>query len=64
MYPLKTQAFVNAPAEFYLRPLLYDGKFPQARKVELTPDVAARIRAQEEAGRLVFEATVAEGKGP
>ena len=64
MYPLKTQAFVNAPAEFYLRPLLYDGKFPQARKIEVAPDVMARIRAQETAGHLVFETIVAEGKRP
>jgi Protein of unknown function (DUF1329) len=64
MYPLKTQAFVGTPAEFYLRPLLYDGKFPQARKIEVAPDVMTRIRAQEAAGHLVFETTVAEGKGP
>ncbi|MBM4256892.1 MAG: DUF1329 domain-containing protein [Deltaproteobacteria bacterium] len=64
MYPLKTQAFVNAPAEFYLRPLLHDGKFPQARKIEVAPEVMARIRAQEAAGHLVFETTVAEGKEP
>jgi len=64
MYPLKTQTLVNSPAEFYLRPLLYQGKFPQARKIELAPDVDARIRAQETAGHLVFETTVAEGTGP
>lgn len=64
MYPLKTQALVNSPAEFYLRPLLYQGKFPQARKIELAPDVDARIRAQEGAGHLVFETTVVEGTGP
>lgn len=64
MYPLKTQALVNSPAEFYLRPLLYQGKFPQARKIELAPDVDARIRAQEAAGHLVFETTVVEGTGP
>jgi hypothetical protein len=61
MYPLKTQTLVNSPAEFYLRPLLYQGKFPQARKIELASDVDARIRAQEAAGHLVFETTVAEG---
>jgi uncharacterized protein DUF1329 len=64
MHPLKTQALVKTPAEFFLRPLLYPDKFPQARKVELAPDVAARIRAQEAAGHLVFETTVAEGKSP
>jgi hypothetical protein len=64
MYPLKTQALVNTPAEFYLRPVLYPDKFPQARKVVLAPDVDARMRAQEAAGHLVFETTVAEATGP
>jgi hypothetical protein len=64
MHPLKTQALVKTPAEFFLRPLLYPGKFPQARKIELAPEVDARIRAQEAAGHLVFETTVAEGKSP
>jgi hypothetical protein len=64
MYPLKTQALVNTPAEFYLRPLLYLDKFPQARKVTLVPDLDARIRAQETTGHLVFETTVAEATGP
>jgi hypothetical protein len=64
MHPLKTQSLVNAPEEFYLRPLLYPDKFPQERKIELAPDVDARIRAQEAAGHLVFETTVAGVKGP
>ena len=49
-YPLKTQALINSPAEFYLRPLLYQDKFPQERKIELSPEVARRVRAQEAAG--------------
>jgi hypothetical protein len=64
MYPLKTQSLVNSPAEFFLRPLLYQGKFPQERKIELAPDVEARIRAQEAAGHLVFEPVVTAVKGP
>ncbi|MSQ47089.1 MAG: hypothetical protein EXR78_01680 [Deltaproteobacteria bacterium] len=64
MYPLKTQAFVKAPAEFFLRPLLHPGKFPDARKIELASEIDARIRAQEAAGRLVFETTTAEGTSP
>lgn len=64
MHPLKTHSLVNSPEEFYLRPLLYPDKFPQARKIELAPDVDARIRAQEAAGHLVFETAVAEVKGP
>jgi hypothetical protein len=62
MHPLKTQALVGAPAEFFLRPLLYPDKFPQARKVEPAAEVAARIRAQEAAGHLVFETTIAEAR--
>jgi len=64
MYPLKTQALVSTPAEFYLRPLLYEGKFPHARTIELEPEVAARIRAQEEAGHLVFEMPVTADNTP
>lgn len=64
MHPLKTQAEVASPAEFFLRPLLYPDKFPQARKVVLAPEVDARYRAQEAAGHLVFETTVAEATGP
>jgi hypothetical protein len=60
MHPLKTQALVEAPAEFFLRPLLDPDKFPQARKVEPAAEVAARIHAQEAAGHLVFETTIAE----
>ncbi len=64
MYPLKTQSLVKSPEEFFLRPLLDLGKFPLERKVVLTPDVDARIRAQEAAGHLVFETSTAEIKGP
>lgn len=28
MYPLKAQSLVSSPAEFFLRPRLYEGKFP------------------------------------
>ena len=58
MHPLKTQTLVNSPAEFYLRPLLYPDKFPHDRTVAPAPEVAARIRAQEAAGHLVFEVPV------
>lgn len=56
MYPLKTQSLVRTPEEFYLRPSLDVDKFPHARTIELAADVAARIRAQEAAGHLVFDA--------
>jgi Protein of unknown function (DUF1329) len=64
MYPLKTQSLVNTPEEFYLRPLLYQDKFPRDRRVELAADVAARIRAQETAGHLVFDSAATQLKGP
>jgi len=57
--PLKSQAVVRSPSEFYLRPLLYPEKFPKDRKITLSPEVAARIAAQEAAGHLVFETQAA-----
>jgi hypothetical protein len=52
--PLKSQATVPVPAEFFLRPALYPDKFPQERKVILPSPLKERFQAQEEAGRLVF----------
>jgi hypothetical protein len=40
---------------FFLRPALEEGKFPDERPMRLSADMAARIQAQEVAGRLVFE---------
>ncbi len=51
---LKSQAEVASPQEFFLRPALEEGKFPAERRMELTPELRARIAAQEHAGRLVF----------
>ena len=63
--PLKTQATVRRPEEgFFLRPYLYRDKFPEERKITLAPEVDARVRAQDEAGHLVFtetRATVPQG---
>lgn len=53
--PLKSQATVPNPETFFLRPALYREKFPQDRRIEITPELEARIAAQEQAGRLVFE---------
>ncbi len=55
MAPLKSQATVPNPETFFLRPALYREKFPQERQIVLSPQLEARIRAQEVAGRLVFE---------
>lgn len=55
--PLKSQATVPSPETFFLRPLRYRDKFPHDRKMEISAQLEARIRAQEAAGRLVFEET-------
>src|SRR6266852_919413 len=52
---VKSQAEVTQPEQFFLRPALEEGKFPTERSVQLLPEVATRIQAQESAGRLVFE---------
>jgi len=52
---VKSQAEVTRPDQFYLRPALEEGRFPSHRSLQLPPEVAARVQAQESAGRLVFE---------
>lgn len=52
---VKSQAGVSHPDLFFLRPPLEEGKFPNLRPIQLPADVAARVEAQEKAGRLVFE---------
>ncbi len=52
--PLKTQAAIRTPEEFFLRPRLHREKFPQERKIVLPAGLEARIQAQEAAGRIVF----------
>lgn len=52
--PMKTQATVRRPEESFLRPHLYRDKFPEERTLTLTPEVEARIQAQNAAGHLVF----------
>lgn len=51
---MKSQAEVATPQEFFLRPALEEDKFPGARRIELSPELRARVQAQEQAGRLVF----------
>ncbi|MBI3246791.1 MAG: DUF1329 domain-containing protein [Deltaproteobacteria bacterium] len=46
---------VDRPEEFYLRPSLEQEKFPERRSIQLSAALAERIRAQDAAGRLVFE---------
>lgn len=56
--PLKFVEEIRSPEEFYLRPHLFREKFPQDRRIEIPAEPEARIRAQEEAGRLVFTLAV------
>lgn len=51
---VKSQAGINSPEEFFLRPALFEEKFPGERKIDLPPELRSRIDAQEKAGRLVF----------
>ena len=52
--PLKSQATVPVPEEFFLRPTLYPDKFPQERTVTLPSPLKERFEAQEESRQLVF----------
>ena len=52
---VKTQAQVPSPDLFFLRPALEEDKFPTERALHIPPEIAARVQAQEAAGRLVFE---------
>jgi hypothetical protein len=60
--PMKTQATVRTPADMFLRPRLYREKFPEERKIIISPEVDARIQAQDAAGRLIFTQTTADAK--
>jgi len=52
---VKTQVDVSQPEQFFLRPTLEEGKFPTERQLQLSPEIAAHLQAQDAAGRLVFE---------
>ncbi len=58
---VKSQLGVNTPEEFFLRPTLELGKFPTERHLQLSTVLEERIRAQDAAGRLVFEKTKPQG---
>lgn len=58
--PLKTQALVDSPEEYFMRPQLHRDRFPEHRRIEISDTLAARIRAQDEAGHLVFETSSEE----
>ncbi len=50
----KSQSEVLTPEQYFLRPTIDQEKFPAHRKIELSEDIKAKIRAQNEAGHLVF----------
>ena len=52
--PMKTQAVIRTPDEFFLRPHLFKDKFPEERKLQLPEEIEARIRAQNAARQIVF----------
>ena len=53
-YRQPSQALVDSAEQFYLRPSLEAGKFPEERDTSLPADLEERIRAQNAAGHLVF----------
>lgn len=62
--PVRSYLGVDRPEEFYLRPGLELGKFSDQRSIQLPAALTERIRAQEAAGRLVFNGQVtAESSG-
>ena len=60
-YRQQSHALVEAAEEFYLRPSLEPGKFPEEREIRLPADVEERIRAQDAAGQLVFSEAQHDG---
>lgn len=53
--PVRSYLGVEQPEEFFLRPHLDLGKFPEHRQISLPAELMERIQAQDEAGRLIFE---------
>jgi outer membrane lipoprotein-sorting protein len=58
LVPVRSYLSVREPDEFYLRPSLELGKFPQQRSITLPEALMGRIHAQEAAGRLIFTGQV------
>jgi hypothetical protein len=54
LVPVRSYLGVDRPEEFFLRPGLEPGKFPEHRSVQLPETLADRIQAQDATGRLVF----------
>ncbi len=56
----KSQVLIRDPKRFHLRPEILEGRFPTYRSINLSPEVLARVKAQNAAGRLVFEGETLE----
>ena len=57
--PVRSYLGVERPEEFFLRPQLELGKFPEQRQISLPPELMERLRAQDAAGRLIFNGQTA-----
>lgn len=55
LIPVRSYLGIDRPNEFFLRPGLERGKFPEHRSIQLSAALEERIRAQDEAGQLIFE---------
>jgi hypothetical protein len=51
----KSQALVETPEQYYLRPHLYEDKFPESRNIKVPEFVTQRIVRQEARGHLTFD---------
>ncbi len=51
----KSQALVESPEQYFLRPHLYLQKFPGTRKINISDELARRFASQEELGYLIFD---------
>jgi hypothetical protein len=55
MFPVPGSTMVfRDPEQFYLRPKLMAGKFPESRKINIDPGTVKLINAQNKAQKLVF----------
>ena len=64
LVPVRSYLGVDRPEDFYLRPRLELGKFPEQRKIELPAPLLDRLHAQDAAGKLVFSEQVVRTSKP
>jgi len=63
LVPIRSYLGVDRPDEFYLRPSLELGKFPEQRPIKLPEVLMDQIRAQDTAGRLIFTRQASSTEG-